>query len=86
MNIEEPVELFEVGCNKPEHWEELSQLYEEALSDFENQNFECTASILGQALTSFPHDGPAMLLLSRAIQMLMQSETVFTRDWELNSK
>src|SRR5262249_18007211 len=67
VNIAEPVDLFElVGPGQP-GWPDLKQGYEEALQKFEAQQFRPAARILGRLVTEYPHDGPSLVLMARAV-------------------
>jgi len=72
INIEEPVELFElVDADRP-GWSDVKTRYEQALELFEQQDFRRAVQILGNSLTTHENDGPSILLLSRAAEYLMR--------------
>ena len=66
INMGEPVELYELPRDEDDRWAELCRVYEEALTAFENQQCDDTASLLGTVLQSFPDDRPSLMLLARA--------------------
>ena len=86
VNIPDPVELYEVKRNAGNDWRELTRSYEEALSLFERQQFHRSVKILGSILNDYPHDGPSIVLLSRASKELVQPTVQFDPAWELPGK
>jgi adenylate cyclase len=86
VNISEPVELYEVATDENPSWRALCQLYEEGLKQFEQREFRQAAKILSNLLAAFPNDGPALLLLSRAVHQLLNETAEFQSAWELPGK
>ncbi len=86
INIPEPVELYEVQRNATNEWRELTRSYEEALNLFERQQFHRAVKILGAILNDYPHDGPSIVLLSRASKELVEPSVQFDPAWELPGK
>jgi len=86
VNIAEPVELFELRPTADATWPDLRQRYETALQAFEQQDFHAAARILGNLLTSYPDDGPTVILLSRAVDMLARPPKDFSPVWKLSEK
>ena len=86
INIPEPVELYEVQRNATNDWKELTRSYEEALNLFERQQFHRAVKILGAILNDYPHDGPSIVLLSRASKELVEPSVHFDPAWELPGK
>ena len=86
INIPEPVELYEVQRNASNEWKELTRSYEEALKLFERQQFHRAVKILGAILSEHPHDGPSIMLLSRASKELVDPTLSFDPAWELPGK
>ena len=86
INIPEAVELYEVQRQATNDWRELTRSYEEALSLFERQQFHRAVKILGAILNDYPHDGPSIVLLSRASKELVEPSLHFDPAWELPGK
>lgn len=86
VNIVEPVELFELDCTEDPRRAELFAGYEEALAAFDAGDFRRTARILGNLLEAFPGDGPALVLLSRAVGLLVTEPRDFSPVWQLPGK
>ncbi len=86
INIPDAVELYEVQRNATNDWKELTRGYEEALNLFERQQFHRAVKILGAILNDYPHDGPSIVLLSRASKELVEPSLHFDPAWELPGK
>ena len=86
VNIAEPVELFELDCTDASRCGELFSRYEEALAAFEVGNFSNAARILGGLLDGFPGDGPSLVLLSRAVDAMVNEPADFSVVWRLPGK
>ncbi|HEV3137655.1 MAG TPA: adenylate/guanylate cyclase domain-containing protein [Pirellulales bacterium] len=71
VNIATPVELYELQPQAEGTWKTLQQHYEEALEEFEKQNFRNAAGVLSRLISQFPEDGPSLILLSRAVALLI---------------
>ena len=85
VNIGDPVTIYEVSAGGPD-WAERASQYERALKDFEAGRFREAARALGVLLGKHPNDGPAMLLLSRAAQCLVEEPEPFDPVWRLPGK
>jgi adenylate cyclase len=85
VNIGDPVTIYEVSAGGPD-WAERASQYERALADFEAGRFRESARALGGLLGAHPQDGPAMLLLSRAAQCLVEEPEPFDPVWRLPGK
>ncbi|GIW82930.1 MAG: hypothetical protein KatS3mg105_4737 [Gemmatales bacterium] len=86
VNIVEPVELFEVVPQGEEGWKQRKTDYEEALAFFEGQEFRAAARILGGLVTDYREDGPALVLLSRVVNALIEPPEPFDPVWQLPGK
>ena len=86
INIEEPVELFELALNPPDAWLQLQARYEQALTDFEQSNFSSATRELGNLLADHPDDGPTLRLLSRSVNALANGPDPQHPLWEFDSK
>lgn len=77
VNIEQPVTLLELtGPNHPD-WNVLKSDYEQALDEFTKGNFRPACRILGRLILDHPNDGPALLLLARAVDYLVETPKAF---------
>ena len=86
VNIAEPVVLYELRADADAAWPDLRQRYEMALEAYEREAFHEAARILGNLLTDCPGDGPTMILLSRAVDMLAHPPEQFSPVWKLSGK
>lgn len=86
VNIAEPVELFELDCDVEQGRAEVFARYGEALVAFETGSFSNSARILGDLLNDFPGDGPALVLLSRAVDAMVKEPSEPPMVWELPGK
>lgn len=86
VNIVEPVDLFELDCSgEPLHRERFAH-YEDALAAFDAGDFSTAAKILGNLLATWPGDGPSLVLLSRAVDCMLNDPRDFSPVWELPGK
>jgi adenylate cyclase len=86
INISEPVTIFELVPADLPNQQELLTGYEYALTLFEKKEFRQTARILGKLLPEFPKDGPSLVLMTRAVQCLVEEPEKFDPVWELPGK
>jgi adenylate cyclase len=85
VNIAEPVDLYELVPPGQEGWAALQSGYEQALEGFETKEFRKTARILGNLIMQFPEDGPTLVLMSRAVNSIVD-ESAFEPVWKLPGK
>jgi len=86
VNIAEPVELHELDCTDDPSRREAFARYEEALGAFDAGNFGTAARLLGNLLAMTPGDGPALVLLSRAVDCMIREPADVSPVWELPGK
>ena len=86
VNIVEPVELVQLVADPPSGWDELRDGYEAALADFEAGRTLDAIRRLGPLLAAHPDDGPALLLLTRAVQARQPNPPEFDPVWVLPGK
>ena len=86
VNIAEPVDIYELVPPGQEGWDALKSGYEQALEEFEKHEFRKAARILGNLLTQYPEDGPALVLMSRAVHALVEEPGEFSAVWKLPGK
>ncbi len=85
VNIEEPVDLYELVATADDNWQQLCDRYETALKAFEDREFFTATKYLGNLVADYPSDGPSQLLLSRAVNAMIEPEG-FDPVWNLTSK
>jgi adenylate cyclase len=66
VNINTPVELYELAMNPDEKWQTLRRQYELALDSFEKGNLAQSVGILGTLLETYPDDVASRMLLRHA--------------------
>jgi adenylate cyclase len=86
VNIEEPVDLYEVAAHAPPVWHDLKTHYEQALDEFERGDFRAAARLLGPLLGEHADDGPALVLSARTLNCLVEQPAKFDPVWELPGK
>ncbi|CAN5330907.1 hypothetical protein BH10PLA2_BH10PLA2_12200 [soil metagenome] len=87
MNIEQPVELYELASADRPGWAELKAAYETALASFEQGDFQSTARAVGNLSSPNQGDGPALRLLARAANLLAEGAPKnFDPVWTLKDK
>jgi adenylate cyclase len=86
VNIAESVELVQLHADPPAGWDELREDYEAALADFEAGRTLDAIRRLGPLLAAHPDDGPALLLLTRAVQARQPHAPKFDPVWVLPGK
>ena len=86
MNIAEAVDLVELVSDEPPGWAELRDGHEAALADFEAGRQLDATRRLGPILVAHPNDGPALLMLTRAVQALQPNAPPFDPVWVLPGK
>ena len=85
VNIDQPVYLYELAAGGQPGWSDLKQGYEKALGEFEGERFRVAAQIVGNLLAQFPDDGPLLVLLSRAVNSMVDPSE-YHAVWELPGK
>ena len=86
VNIAEPVDLFELVAAGRPGWDDLRRGYEEALGLYDRREFRHAVRLLGNLLAEYPDDGPALLLLSRAVDRMVSDGAEFDPVWRLPGK
>ena len=84
INIDEPVDVYELCEGQSTEWNSLKLNYESALQNFERQEFETANSILSELIQNHPDDIPTQKLLDRLIAS--RSATSFDSVWTLDGK
>jgi adenylate cyclase len=86
VNIAEPIGLYELCTSADPSWLDLRDRYESALSAFESGEAHRATRILGNLLADYPDDGPTVILLSRAVDVLARRREDFSPIWRLAEK
>jgi adenylate cyclase len=86
VNIEESVELYELALPDRPGWGEARREYEQALVDFEEKRFREAARCLAGLGAQQGEDGPALVLLSRVVNCMVEEPAAFDPVWVLPSK
>jgi adenylate cyclase len=86
VNIEQPIELYELARADVPGWSTLKARYETALGYFLDRQFAQAAEILGPLAMEYQGDGPTLVLLSRAVNYLVQEPAHFDGVYELPGK
>jgi adenylate cyclase len=81
VNIDEPVDLFEVAAGGDPARQAFLQESEAALQLLEQGEFSKAAGVAGTLLQQHPGDGPLRLTLARAVAMLVNEEAPFDPVW-----
>lgn len=86
VNIDEPVELYEVVADPGPGWAQLRDKYEEALTCFENGRIQEATALLGNVLALHPGDGPTFQLLNRIADAKTSPGHKIDAVWTLQGK
>jgi adenylate cyclase len=94
VNIQAPVELYELADPATADWPDLKQGYETALAAFEAVagqpgkagELRVVSRALAALLASHQNDGPSLLLLSRAVNAMLPKAAPAEAVWELPGK
>lgn len=88
VGIVQPIDLFELRrvAEGIEPKDDLCRRYEQALQAFEVGDPKRAAGGLASLVQDYPDDRPTIMLLSRAVERLTQSDGVFDPVWNLTQK
>jgi hypothetical protein len=88
INIPDPVGLCHLALPCHDGWAGLREGYEQALVQYESQEFRLAARVLGRLLAEPQHrdDFPSQLLLHRAVTYMVEPPKDFSAVWELEGK
>jgi adenylate cyclase len=86
VNIAQPVELHELFPEGHPHWPQAKEEYEQGLGLFEAGEFALAARTLGNWRGQHPDDGPALVLLYRAVKCLAEGVPDGHPVWVLTEK
>ena len=86
QNINEPVDLYEIAPPGSKKWNTRKEKYELALGLFEKGDFQAASELLGGLLGKYRDDGPSLLLMSRAVDSMLNQGREFDPVWKLPGK
>jgi adenylate cyclase len=86
VNIEKTINLYELVSAGNDDWRDVKARYEEALAAYEQSQFRKASRLLGGLLLQYPDDGPSLVLMSRAVNALVDEGAKFSPVWELPGK
>lgn len=86
VNISQPIPLYELTNGQVPNWGALREKYEAAHAAFQQRDFRKAVALLGDLLERFPDDGPSLVLVSRAVQALLDGAENFDPVWNLPGK
>ncbi len=86
VNIDRPVDVYELTAAGHPNWAAARAEYEKALELFEKEQFRAASTVLGSWRLREPDDGPALVLLHRAVQCEVEQPDDFDGVWELPGK
>jgi adenylate cyclase len=86
VNIEQPVELFELVAEANTAWAELKTQYETALGSFERGDSNAARELLTSLIAAYPQDEPARKLLNRASAAIPDPQSSTDSVWVLDGK
>lgn len=78
VNIEHPLDIYELACNPGDHWPTLRVRYEEALTALESQNLGSAKELASRLAEDFPEDLPTAALLRRLNSPQQEDEESIT--------
>lgn len=85
-NIAQPLDLFELQTDPQELVQPINAQYAQALQSWEARDLNGTIRQLSQFIALHPEDGPALVLLSRAVEAWTRSDLDYDPVWQLPSK
>lgn len=86
VNMVQDVNLYELMPARLPNGAELKATYEKALEEFEKQDFRQAARDLVALVAHPSNDGPSLVLMSRAVNALVEEPEKFDPVWELPGK
>lgn len=86
VNIKQPVALYELYPDNQPHWPALKTTYETALKEFVDREFRPASRTLANLLGEVHDDGPALVLLSRAVHAAVNGAEEHHPVWDLPGK
>ena len=86
VNIQQPVDLYELPSPVPDNWQSRSLQYEAALTALENQNLGEARELASKLAADFPNDNAAAALVNRIGEIQQTGNPSDTGIWHLPGK
>ena len=86
VNINQPIELFELSAEPPDDWQERCRRYEEALMALESNDVETAVGFVSALSRGFPDDLAVAALKQRTAEAAHQGDVGKTAIWNLPGK
>jgi adenylate cyclase len=86
VNIQQPVALYELVPDHHPNWPEVKTKYEQALQEFNDYHFRPAARLLANLVGEGHEDGPSLVLMSRAVNALVDGPDEKHPVWDLPGK
>ncbi|REJ92427.1 MAG: adenylate/guanylate cyclase domain-containing protein [Planctomycetota bacterium] len=86
VNIEEPVELYELVLEPTPAWFDLREKYETALEAFETADFQSATRVLGNLTAQYPDDANTLQLLAHTVDAMAAPSGTFDPVFRMPSK
>jgi len=86
VNIEQPIDLYELSCAPPENWIARCERYAQALQSLESRDLGTAAELAAKLAAEFPEDAAASALACRVGEAQQAESTSDTSIWCLPGK
>lgn len=86
VNIQQPVDLYELSSTPTSDWDERCRRYAEALTALENQDLEQARKLASRLASDCPDDAAASALANRIVDIQETGNTADTGIWHLPGK
>ncbi len=86
VNIEQPIDLYELACTPPADWAERCDRYAEVLESLENRDLGTAEQLAERLAADFPADAAATALAGRVAESQQAGATSDTSVWCLPGK
>lgn len=86
VNIDHPIDLYEIIASPPPDWDQLCARYNRALIALEREEWETAQRLAAQLADEFPHDAATLALCERARSPVRQRSAADTSVWQLPGK
>ena len=86
VNIEQPIDLYELACSPPATWREQCERYQQALEALENRDMGTAERLAQELAADFPSDDAAAALAQRVGEAQQGDPGFDTSIWCLPGK
>ncbi len=86
VNIEQPLDLYELACTPPADWSKRCSRYQETLEALEKRDLGTAADLANRFAAEFPDDAAATALACRVAEAQNSPSTSDTAIWALPGK